>query len=74
MGVDHIQALVELANRNMAKSEWGRRALENGDISFVKGDGRVGAEGGPWDAIHVGAAAEEGVQEALVKQLKSPGR
>ena len=43
-------------------------------VEFVLGDGRKGwKEGGPYDAIHVGAAARE-VHEELVGQLKSPGR
>lgn len=37
-------------------------------------DGRQGwSEGGPYDAIHVGAAAEE-IPEALIEQLKEGGR
>ncbi|KAI9703964.1 MAG: hypothetical protein M1820_005746 [Bogoriella megaspora] len=74
IGIDHIQALVDLANGNMAKSEDGRRLLESGKVQFVKGDGRKGwKEGAPYDAIHVGAAAAEHHQE-LVEQLKTPGR
>ncbi|KAL9126772.1 MAG: hypothetical protein Q9217_004220, partial [Psora testacea] len=87
VGVDHIQGLVDLATKNMAKSEQGRHWLESGKVRFVKGDGRLGfrdpdvaaAAGGggneeeQWDAIHVGAAAKE-AHEALIRQLRRPGR
>lgn len=74
VGIDHISGLTELAISNMRKSEEGRRLLESGKVEFVTGDGRKGyPEGGPYDAIHVGAAAKV-VHEELVKQLKSPGR
>ena len=87
VGVDHIQGLVDLANRNTQKSEDGKRWLRDGKVAFVKGDGRLGykdprgekeGEGdrvgdGKWDAIHVGAAAKE-AHEALIEQLRAPGR
>jgi protein-L-isoaspartate(D-aspartate) O-methyltransferase len=86
IGIDHIQGLVDLANRNVAKSEQGRQWLESGKVRFVKGDGRLGFadddgddEGGErerergYDAIHVGAAAKE-AHEVLVRQLRRPGR
>ncbi|KAI9844481.1 MAG: hypothetical protein M1837_005564 [Sclerophora amabilis] len=74
VGVDHIQGLVDMANRNMAKSEEGRKALNEGRAKFIKADGRLGypAEG-PYDAIHVGAAAQS-LHQSLVDQLKAPGR
>jgi protein-L-isoaspartate(D-aspartate) O-methyltransferase len=74
IGVDHIQPLVDLAFENMRKSEEGRELLDSGTVKFVKADGRQGfAEGGPYDAIHVGAAATE-LHQHLVNQLKAPGR
>ena len=78
VGIDHIQGLVDLANKNMAKSEQGREWLKNGQVKFVKGDGRLGWKepedmGDGWDAIHVGAAAKE-THPVLVEQLKRPGR
>lgn len=74
VGIDHIPEITTLAKTNMAKSEEGRRLLESGKVEFVTGDGRKGYEaGGPYDAIHVGAAAAE-VHQKLVDQLKSPGR
>ncbi|KPI44234.1 Protein-L-isoaspartate(D-aspartate) O-methyltransferase [Cyphellophora attinorum] len=74
IGIDHIQGLVDMSEKNMRKSAEGRRLLETGKVEFVKGDGRKGyAAAGPYDAIHVGAAAVELHQE-LIDQLKSPGR
>jgi len=74
VGVDHIQALVDLAQTNMGKSEEGKGLLKGGTVRFVKGDGRKGfPEEAPYDAIHVGAAAAE-AHETLIEQLKSPGR
>ena len=74
VGIDHIQSLVDLANTNMAKSEDGKELLGSGQVRFVKGDGRKGwKEGGPYDAIHVGAAAKEAHSD-LIDQLKAPGR
>lgn len=73
-GIDHIQALVDLATNNMSKSKDGKAMLEKGKVQFVCGDGRKGyKEGGPYDAIHVGAAAQSFHSE-LLDQLKSPGR
>ncbi|CAF9920156.1 MAG: hypothetical protein HETSPECPRED_004178 [Heterodermia speciosa] len=74
IGIDHIQNLVDLAKNNLRKSEDGKEMLSNGKVKIVKGDGRKGwAEGGPYDAIHVGAAAAE-AHPPLLDQLKSPGR
>jgi protein-L-isoaspartate(D-aspartate) O-methyltransferase len=74
VGIEHIQELVDLAEKNMAKSKEGKEFLESGTVLFVKGDGRKGypAEA-PYDAIHVGAAAAEH-HKALTDQLKAPGR
>lgn len=74
IGIDHIQALTDLATKNTQKSDKGRELLKTGAIRFVKGDGRQGfLDGAPYDAIHVGAAAAEH-HEVLEHQLKSPGR
>ncbi|KAF2862242.1 protein-L-isoaspartate O-methyltransferase [Piedraia hortae CBS 480.64] len=74
VGVEHIQALADLGRGNAMKSEEGRELLESGTMRFVKADGRFGwKEDGPYDAIHVGAAASEFHQE-LIDQLKAPGR
>ena len=81
VGLDHIQGLVDIATKNLAKSEQGRDWLQRGKVKFVKGDGRLGyldpnSQGEveeQWDAIHVGAAAKE-AHENLIKQLRRPGR
>ncbi|KAI9373211.1 protein-L-isoaspartate O-methyltransferase [Aspergillus egyptiacus] len=74
IGVDHIQELVDLANNNMRKSEDGKRLLESERVKFITADGRRGWPGGaPYDAIHVGAAAQE-LHPLLVEQLRAPGR
>jgi len=74
VGVDHITGLVDLAKNNVAKSADGRELLASGRMKFIKADGRKGwAAEAPYDAIHVGAAAVE-AHEALIEQLKAPGR
>ncbi|RDW87208.1 protein-L-isoaspartate O-methyltransferase [Aspergillus mulundensis] len=74
IGVDHIQELVTLAHDNMMKSKQGKKLLETESVKFIKADGRLGwPEGAPYDAIHVGAAAQE-LHPLLVEQLRSPGR
>ncbi|KAL2219044.1 protein-L-isoaspartate O-methyltransferase [Thermoascus aurantiacus ATCC 26904] len=74
IGIDHIQELVDMSRSNMSKSADGRKFLESGKVKFVVGDGRQGwKEGAPYDAIHVGAAAET-LHPALIEQLRAPGR
>jgi protein-L-isoaspartate(D-aspartate) O-methyltransferase len=74
VGIDHIEGLVEMSRRNMRKSERGRQLLESRTVELVCGDGRKGYEPlGPYDAIHVGAAARV-LHEELIAQLKAPGR
>jgi len=73
VGIDHIPELVEMGRENIRKD--GKQGLiESGQLSLVVGDGRKGwAEGGPYHAIHVGAAAPTLPQE-LVDQLAPGGR
>lgn len=74
IGIDHIPALTTLATTNMSKFPAGRSMLSSGLVKFVTGDGRKGYPfDGPYDCIHVGAAAAKHHGE-LVEQLKSPGR
>lgn len=74
IGIDHIQPLVTLAINNMRKSKDGTALLEKGRVEYICGDGRKGhQEGAPYDAIHVGAAAQR-LHSELLEQLKSPGR
>ncbi|TCD66913.1 hypothetical protein EIP91_000752 [Steccherinum ochraceum] len=73
VGIDHIPELVEFSVENLKKDGLGEQ-LESGSIEMVMGDGRQGyAQGGPYDAIHVGAAAPH-MPQALVDQLAQPGR
>ncbi|KAI7903544.1 protein-L-isoaspartate O-methyltransferase [Cokeromyces recurvatus] len=72
IGIEHIKELVDSSIRNVQKShpEW----IHNEQLKFIEGDGRLGYEPeGPYDCIHVGAAAPS-TPENLLKQLKSPGR
>lgn len=75
IGIDHIQALVDMANVNTTKSADGRQLLDQGRIRYIAGDGRQGvsSELQGFDAIHVGAASR-GFPEHLIEQLKAPGR
>ncbi|KAK3619287.1 hypothetical protein LTR56_013867 [Elasticomyces elasticus] len=74
VGVEHIQPLVEMGTGNTRKSAEGRDLMDNGGIRYVKADGRLGwPQDAPYDAIHVGAAAA-GFHQALIDQLKAPGR
>ncbi|CAH0561460.1 unnamed protein product [Brassicogethes aeneus] len=72
VGIDHIKELVDMANNNIRSDN--PDLLDSGQVLLVKGDGRLGyAEMGPYDAIHVGAAAPT-LPEPLVDQLKVGGR
>lgn len=74
VGIDHIQELVDMAHTNMSKSEDGRNLLKSKKVEFVAGDGRLGwKERGPYNAIHVGAAAAT-LHPVLIEQLNAPGR
>ncbi|KAJ5772045.1 Protein-L-isoaspartate(D-aspartate) O-methyltransferase [Penicillium odoratum] len=74
IGIDHISNLVDLARSNMNKSAQGRELLNSGQVKFITADGRLGwKEGAPYDAIHVGAAAET-LHPVLIEQLRAPGR
>ncbi|XP_046474484.1 protein-L-isoaspartate(D-aspartate) O-methyltransferase isoform X1 [Neodiprion pinetum] len=72
VGLEHIPELVEDSRKNV---ELDRPDLvQDGRIKFVVGDGRLGHEAdGPYDAIHVGAAADS-LPETLVSQLAPGGR
>ncbi|KAJ5738262.1 Protein-L-isoaspartate(D-aspartate) O-methyltransferase [Penicillium malachiteum] len=74
IGIDHIRELVELAQGNMNKSEQGWELQDSGKVKLITADGRLGwKENAPYDAIHVGAAAET-LHPVLIEQLKAPGR
>jgi protein-L-isoaspartate(D-aspartate) O-methyltransferase len=52
VGVEHIEALREMGERNARKDAEVAKWVAEGRVRFVKGDGREGwKEGAPWDAI-----------------------
>ena len=72
VGIEHQKALVELSKENLNSDD--RLMLESGNMMIVEGDGRKGhAALGPYDAIHVGAAAPDAPTE-LINQLANGGR
>ncbi|KAK9848506.1 Protein-L-isoaspartate(D-aspartate) O-methyltransferase [Penicillium brevicompactum] len=74
VGIDHVPELTDLARENMNKSEEGAELQASSKVQFITGDGRLGwKEGAPYDAIHVGAAAES-IHPTLIDQLRAPGR
>ncbi|KAJ5885319.1 hypothetical protein N7495_009829, partial [Penicillium taxi] len=74
IGIDHISDLIDMSRTNINKSEEGRNLQESGIVKMITADGRLGwKDGAPYDAIHVGAAAES-LHPALMEQLRAPGR
>ncbi|KRY55052.1 Protein-L-isoaspartate(D-aspartate) O-methyltransferase [Trichinella britovi] len=72
VGIEHIPQLVEKSIQNVRNGN--PELLSSGRVKLIVGDGRDGyAQDGPYDAIHVGAAAER-VPQALINQLKPGGR
>ncbi|XP_018565147.1 protein-L-isoaspartate(D-aspartate) O-methyltransferase isoform X2 [Anoplophora glabripennis] len=72
VGIDHIPELVEVSKQNILKDH--PELLESGRVQLFAGDGRKGyPDLGPYDAIHVGAAAPT-LPQPLVDQLKVGGR
>jgi protein-L-isoaspartate(D-aspartate) O-methyltransferase len=72
VGVDHLEGLVNLARENIKKKD--SALLDSGRLKLVTADGRLGYSAeGPYDAIHVGAAAEK-IPQPLIDQLKPGGR
>jgi len=73
IGIEHIKELFECSLKNIAKSHG--QLLQSGQLEMHCGDGRQGfAKEAPFDAIHVGAAAQPSVADVLSKQLKIGGR
>eukprot|EP00741_Cyanophora_paradoxa_P017190 tig00020960_g16602.t1 len=71
-----IECIPELVNSSTAAVRRDHpELLDKGRIRFVHGNGYNGfPEEGPYDAIHVGAAAHDGLPAALVEQLAPGGR
>jgi len=71
-GVEHIKELVDLSLENIAKNH--KEYITEGRVRMFQADGRMGLpDYAPYDAIHVGAAAEE-IPKELVEQLAKGGR
>lgn len=72
VGIERIADLKKLAEGNVSKKHQG--LLDSARVRFITGDGTNGYKRtGPYDAIHVGAAAPV-VPTALLDQLKPGGR
>jgi len=72
VGLEHIDDLVKKSIKNI--NNWNPQMIESGQIKMICGDGRLGyAEDAPYDAIHVGAAADS-IPDALIEQLNIGGR
>ena len=72
VGIEHIKQLYDFANTNINKHH--KNLLDSKKVILVVGDGRNGcAQYGPYDCIHVGAAAEQ-LPQSLIDQLANGGR
>ena len=73
VGIDRLPELVQLAEKNLRRHN--ASLLESKRVTLAVADGWHGLEDdkGPWDAIHVGAAAAR-IPTVLVEQLKPGGR
>ena len=72
VGIEHHPELVKFGIGNVNSDD--PTMIESGMVKIFQGDGRLGCEEfGPYDAIHVGAAASE-IPDNLLKQLKPGGR
>jgi protein-L-isoaspartate(D-aspartate) O-methyltransferase len=70
-GIEVIPELVDLSRRNIMKKD--NDLFESGTVIVAQGDGWTGRpEDGPYDAIHVGAAAES-FPTSLMMQLNPQG-
>ena len=71
IGLDHIQELVDFANRNTSKNF--DHYIKEGRVSFICADGRTGyTPEAPYDFITVGAQCDE-IPIDLLNQLKVGG-
>jgi protein-L-isoaspartate(D-aspartate) O-methyltransferase len=72
VGIEHIKELYDFANQNISKHH--KNLLDTKKVILVNGDGRKGCpEYGPYDCIHVGAAAAQ-LPQPLIDQLANGGR
>lgn len=85
-GIEYIKELIPLSLENLKKDERFAKMLESKQIIIQHGDGWKGLpEEGPFNAIHVGAAAKGKfnsslilmlieIPKCLIEQLAKPGR
>ena len=72
VGIEHIKELCNFAKENISKNH--KNLLDSEKLILIEGDGRKGyKELGPYNCIHVGAAAPE-MPKSLVEQLAEGGR
>jgi len=72
IGIDVVDALIDWGIKNINKKD--ADLFQSGRVTVKLGDGWKGdPNNGPYDAIHVGAAAES-LPQALVEQLAPGGR
>ena len=72
VGIEHIKELCDFANKNISKHH--KDLLDTKKVILINGDGRKGCpEYGPYDCIHVGAAAAQ-LPQPLIDQLANGGR
>ena len=90
LGIEHIQALRDLGEANMGKSEDGKKLLRSGRAKFRKGDGRRGwvepdedLRPEEMEAVRSRGkgwdaihvgASAKEVHKELIDQLRAPGR
>jgi len=68
VGIDHIDELVQGGVQNINRDPVAAPLLASGQLKMVVGDGRNGhAALGPYDAIHVGAAAPQIPQPVILR-------
>jgi len=73
VGIEHIPELADWSISNLKKDGL-ESSLSSKQIEVHASDGRLGhAAAGPYNAIHVGAAAPA-IPEPLIEQLAKPGR
>jgi protein-L-isoaspartate(D-aspartate) O-methyltransferase len=72
VGIEHIKQLCDFAKENISKNH--KNLLDSEKVILIEGDGREGyAKKGPYNCIHVGAAADE-LPQPLIDQLANGGR
>jgi protein-L-isoaspartate(D-aspartate) O-methyltransferase len=73
-GIEYIDPIMKKSLKNLMKDTVHAEWLKTGFLEIKTGDGWKGwPEEGPFNVIHVGAAAVE-IPKKLVEQLASPGR